>query len=268
MKIFISADIEGTTGIAHWSETEKSEKDYQYFQEQMNREVRAACEGAVESGANEIWIKDAHDSGRNIEPNKMPRNVDLKIIRGWSGHPLSMIQELNETFDAIIFTGYHSWGGSDGNPLAHTMNTSSVNMIKINGEYCSEFMLHGYGAAYLRVPVAFLSGDKELCREVNRINENIVTVGVNEGVGNSSISIHPDMAVELIKKGVSKSLKKDLSKNIIQLPDKFKLEVDYTTHGKAYKSSFYPGARLVSPKKVVFETEDYFEIMRAAMFIL
>ena len=44
MNVFISADIEGTCGITVWPETERSTpQDYEPFQKQMTREVRAAC---------------------------------------------------------------------------------------------------------------------------------------------------------------------------------------------------------------------------------
>jgi len=42
MKIYISADIEGVTGITHWDETEKTKSDYQKFAKQMTDEVKAA----------------------------------------------------------------------------------------------------------------------------------------------------------------------------------------------------------------------------------
>ena len=50
-KIFLSADIEGTCGIAHWDETSKGHADYPHFANQMSREVAAACEGALAAGA-------------------------------------------------------------------------------------------------------------------------------------------------------------------------------------------------------------------------
>ena len=67
-KIFISSDIEGTTGIVDWNETELKEKDGDYFREQMSREVAAACRGALSAGADEVFVKDAHDYARNIDP--------------------------------------------------------------------------------------------------------------------------------------------------------------------------------------------------------
>ena len=63
MKVFISADIEGITGVTHWNETELGHAEYQAAREQMTAEVVAACEGALEAGAQEIWIKDSHDTG-------------------------------------------------------------------------------------------------------------------------------------------------------------------------------------------------------------
>ena len=46
MKIFLSADIEGTCGICAWPETERATPfDYTPFQQQMTREVAAACRG-------------------------------------------------------------------------------------------------------------------------------------------------------------------------------------------------------------------------------
>ena len=103
MKVFISADIEGVAGITSWDETNKNHSDYEYFKIQMSKEVAAACEGANECGAKEIYIKDAHASGRNIIPDYLPENAYL--IRGWSGDPLSMVQGIDDSFDALIFIG-------------------------------------------------------------------------------------------------------------------------------------------------------------------
>ena len=69
MNVFISADIEGTCGITDWSETERSTPyEYNYFRKQMTMEVKAACEGALSGGADQILVKDAHDSARNLDP--------------------------------------------------------------------------------------------------------------------------------------------------------------------------------------------------------
>jgi len=264
MKIYISADIEGITGIAHWDETKKTKPDYQKFAKQMTDEVKAACEGAIKAGAKEIWIKDAHDTGRNINAAELPQMI--KLVRGWSEHPYLMVQELDESFDAILMIGYHSFGSSSSNPLSHTLSSSTLNYIKINGEYASEFLIHGYAAATMGVPVVFISGDEGICKEANKVNENIKTVAVNKGVGNSVISIHPQLAVEKIKEGVESILKRDIDKCKIELPEHFKVKLSYKKHVRAFKASFYPGMKQISSTSLVFETDNYFEVLRMLLF--
>ena len=105
MKVYISADIEGVCGSTHWDEADNNKKDYTEFQKQMTAEVAAACKGAMAAGAKEIVVQDAHGTGRNITAKDLPDSV--KLIRGWSGSPYAMVQELDNTFDALMFIGYH-----------------------------------------------------------------------------------------------------------------------------------------------------------------
>jgi len=265
MKIYISADIEGITGIAHWNETEKSKPDFREFCDQMTKEVKAACDAAINVGVKEIWVKDAHDTGRNIIASQLPQ--EIKLVRGWSEHPLLMVQELDKSFDALIMIGYHSFGSSSDNPLSHTLNPSELNYIKLNGKLASEFLIYGYAAATLDVPVIFISGDEGICEEAKALNENIRTVAVNKGVGNSVISIHPQLAVEKIKEGVKSALKEDINQCKILLPEYFKVELSFKKHWKAFKTSFYPGMKQISSTNVLFESDNYFDVLRMLLFI-
>jgi D-amino peptidase len=265
MKIYISADIEGITGVVHWNETEKNMADFNDFAQQMTKEVIAACEGAAAAGAEDIWVKDAHDSARNLDMNKLPKSS--KLIRDWSRHPFCMMQELDESFDAAIMIGYHSAGSLGGNPLSHTLNNSKVNYIKINNEIASEFLINTYTASLVGVPVIFVSGDKELCEAVSKTNKNIKTLAVKKGVGNSIISIHPELANEKIKSIIEEALKGNYKDCFVKLPDSFKVEVGYLNHKYAYAASFYPGAKLINPMTIVFEADNYFDVLRMFMFL-
>ena len=264
MKIYISADIEGITGIAHWNEADKTKPDYSDFQKQMTAEVAAACKGALKAGAKEIFVKDAHDTGRNIDAAELPQEV--KLVRAWSGHPFCMVQELDNTFDAAIMIGYHSRAGSNSSPLAHTL-TGSLSFIELNGEYLAEFHINALAAVSVGVPVIFVSGDEGLTEDAKKLVPGITTIAVNKGVGASTISIHPQLAVKLIEDGVTAALSKDFSNCKPVLPDKFKLKVGFKDQKNAYKISYYPGAKLLEPHLVGYECHDYMDILRLLMFV-
>lgn len=265
MKIYISADIEGVTGVTHWDETLKKEADYREFQEQMTAEVIAACTGALKAGANEIYVKDAHETGRNIIAAKLPEQV--KLIREWSSHPFSMMQEWDESFDAVVMIGYHSAAGSQFSPLSHTL-TENFSSIKINGKPASEFLINAYTASLVGIPVVFVSGDKGVCDEVLSFQERIWTVSVQEGIGASTVSVHPQVAVKKIEEGVEAALAKDTSPLKIKLPPTFKVKIEFRNHVSAYRASFYPGVIRLANKTIQFEHKDYFEVLRTLMFII
>ena len=265
LKLFITADIEGTCGASDFSETEvgKNSHLYMYLREQMTREVAAACEGAFDAGVDEVFVKDAHDDAMNIIPNMLPRKVLLH--KNWSGDLLSMVSGLTEEFSGIGFTGYHSPAYSDASPLAHTMNGGIYEII-INGERISEFQMHAYAAGALGVPILFLSGDRGICGIAEKFAPGAITVATMYGMGGATVSIHPDEACERIREGMREAVKRGGYK--IKMPDTFDVRVQYRTCEKALRASFYPGAKRVDEKRVSFASDDYMEVMRAFKFIL
>jgi len=82
LKVFISVDMEGISGLVTSEETSEKGPDYQLFRQLMTEEANAAIEGALEAGATEIVVRDAHGSARNILPQLL--NPEAKLIRDWS----------------------------------------------------------------------------------------------------------------------------------------------------------------------------------------
>lgn len=265
MKLFISADIEGTTGITLWDETNHGHARYPYFQEQMTREVAAACQGAMDAGCDDILIKDAHDSACNLIPRNLPEEV--KLFRGWGSDYYGMVAGLDSSFDGVFFTGYHSGAGMDTNPLSHTMNRQN-NWVKINGVFCPELMINSLAAALQGVPVRLVTGDKGLCDWMHAMNPNIETVAVSEGVGRGSISIHPNKALRLIREAAARAMAKPAADCMFPLPDHFVVEICFKEHSRAKNATSYPGVTLVDPQTVRFETSDYPTVLRTLDFIL
>ncbi len=264
MKVYLSADIEGITGTTHWDETEKKHADYAEFREQMTAEVVAACEGALAAGASEIWVKDAHDSARNIIAARLPR--EARLLRGWSGHPYLMMDQLDKSFQACLMIGYHSRAGSAANPLAHTMSGYDA-YVKINERFASEFLINAYTAALEGVPVVFLAGDAGLCAEAAEIVPGISSVAVKDGLGGATNNIHPLTAVEKIRSGVEQALRRDCATCTLELPKRFAVEIRYNDDTRAYAKSFFPGASLKDPFTIQFKATDYFEVLRLFLYV-
>lgn len=266
MKIYISADIEGVTGITHWDEASSKHADYGPFRDQMTAEVAAACHGLLDGGATEIWIKDAHHTGRNLVAERLPEPI--RLIRGWSGHPLCMLQELDGRFDALCLIGYHAWAGSGANPLAHTL-TGKITWMKLNGQPVSELLLAALTARWAGVPLIFASGDAALCAAARAYDPAIVTVATQEGVGESTISLHPRRSVAAIEAGARQALAALAMRAQAPPPlaTHFRLQIRYREAGDAYKCSFYPGAKLAADHEVALEVADFFEVLRALNFI-
>lgn len=262
-KLYISADIEGVAGICAPNETNKAMvAEFTPFSDQMTAEVAAACAGAYSAGVDSIMVKDAHWTARNIDQNKLyaPEGKDLHLIRGWSGHPFMMVQELDDSYHAAAFIGYHSAGSKGGNPLSHTFSGSAFSRIQLNDVVVSEFLLYAYAAATVRVPVVFLSGDKAICEEGRRLIEGIETVETLEGIGNSVRTILPSDATRRIEEGVNKALSRDLPP-IPVLPDEFSLRVTFTKPAAAYSKSFYPKAKQIADNELLLETRTYFDVL-------
>lgn len=232
----------------------------------MTEEVKAACNGAMKAGATEIVVKDAHSSARNIDPAALPDMV--KLIRGWARDPFMMMQGLNDTFDAVLFTGYHSPSGSGGNPLSHTMDESNLFSVKINGLLASEFLLNSYTACYFGVPIVFASGDKRLTELAHEIIPSIRTVATNEGRGASILSLHPQKVTRLIEKAVYASLSGEEMENTLKLPEEFQVEIVYTDHKRAYYYSHFPGVEKKDDRTITFTENNYYEVLRKFLFLL
>ena len=262
-KLFISSDIEGTCGIVSWDETEKEKADYADFSDQMTREAAAACEGALDAGFDQIVVRDAHDSGRNLNARKLPEGV--QVIRGWGEEPLSMMSGLDESFSAAVFTGYHDAAGNGGNPLSHTLSTGMV-WLKVNGQPASEGVINAYTAALFHVPVAVVTGDEGICGGIRNLIPACRAVPVTRGFGGGSISIHPDLAVKHIRETVKQALTSSLEGCLLKLPEHFDIELRYTQHPRAFKAGFYPGVTRLDSHTLVFRSDDWYEVLRMIHF--
>lgn len=267
MKLLISSDIEGTCGVAAWEETEadKGGPWYTYFQEQMTKEVAAACEGAFDAGFSEVLVKDAHDTARNIIPSLLPKGV--RLIRGWTEDLFSMVGGLLNGVDALAFTGYHAGAYSEGSPLSHSFDPS-IDMLLINGKPASEFTANSFAAGQFGIPVVFISGDEAVCAQAKEMIPRITAAPVLWGYDGSTTSGHPELAAEAIRRGMKEALSGNWMSCVVPMPEAFDVVVRYARHPKAAHAAVYPGAERLDAKTIRFNAKDYMDVLRFFHFCL
>ena len=132
MKAYISADMEGVSGVVHFAQTSINEeaKEYDRARKWMTAEVNAAIEGALAGGATAVVVNDAHGSMRNILLEEL--NPAAQLVTGWP-KPLSMMQGIDEGFEVAFFIGYHAQAGSTYGTLNHTWS-GRVHTVSLNGK--------------------------------------------------------------------------------------------------------------------------------------
>lgn len=256
LKIFISVDMEGIAGVATGRECSSSGRDYDYFRKLTTLETNAAIEGALKAGATAIVVRDGHGSKTNILPDLLHKKA--KLLRGSTARPENMMLGIDETFDGVMFIGYHAKAGTTEGVLAHTSSGNVID-LSINGVSLPEAGYNALIAGLFDVPVAFVAGDNWICQQVKDLFGEVDTFETKIGMGrNTELGLHPEVVRNKIRKEVSKCLR-DLSRF-----KPYKMKPPYTMVLKVKKErDLYPGAEKVGGGEFKFTSSDLLEIMDA-----
>lgn len=264
LKVFISVDMEGVTGVVHWEEVSRTGKDYDYFRTLMTKEASAAVEGAVAAGATEIVVRDSHGSARNILPELLDRRA--RLLRDWSGSHMSMMEGIDESFDAVVFIGYHAMAGTPDALLEHT-SSGNVTSIAINGVALPEAGYNALIAGHFGVPVVFTAGDRAICNQVTDLFGDVETVAVKEGIGGAALNLHPEVARDRIRAGVERALGNPGRFRPYRLTAPYTLVVTLKDEILVHNASLYPGVERTGDWELTFKHQDIMEVIKAWVFM-
>lgn len=178
-----------------------------------------------------------------------------------------MMVGIDETFDGVVFIGYHSASYEDENPLAHTFTSERAFKVMVNDKIASEFSLNARIAAYYGVPILFLSGDQGICTSASELVPKIETYPTKYGIGGGTFNHHPMKSVEGIKAGVTKALE-NLENKKLEKEENLVLEICFKDHKNAHRASFYDGVEQIDSHSVKYVAKDILDLMKARMFIL
>ena len=156
LKIFISADMEGVVGAVTAEQLRPGGFEYERFRGFMTAEVNAAIDAAREAGATEFVVADSHGNGQNLLIERLPD--DVTVVRS-SPREFRMMGGIDDTFDGVIFLGYHASTANMDGVRAHTFSSANITGLTLNGIEMSEGSMNAAIAGHFGVPVIMVSGD-------------------------------------------------------------------------------------------------------------
>lgn len=265
MKVFISADIEGISGVVSKAHTSSAGYDYQRARMLMTEEVNAAIKGACEAGAEEILVNDSHGSMTNIVIEALhPR---ARLISG-TPKKHGMMEGIDSSYDAAIMIGYHGRMNSEG-VLSHTNHGGVVSNISINGRDSGEFYINASIAGFFGVPVVLVSGDNVLSQEVKDVNSEIETVVVKTSHGRYAAEcIAPQAVRNMITERVKEALGKTNGVPLTKEEGPVEVKMTFLNSGFAEAASLMPHTELVEPNVVLYNAENIVEGYQAVMAMI
>ena len=209
MNVFISADIEGVTGLISWSQAGRPNSehyDFAFARRMMTHDVNAAVRGARAAGAKRVVIKDSHGNSKNLLIDELERGVEL--MSGVGSGLLGMMEGLDGSFDAALLIGYHAKAGTAEGIMEHTY-TGRAHRLFINDVEIGEMGLSAATAGRLGVPLAMVSSDEMGCREAQGMIPGVHTAITKYGIGRyMGRLLHPSETGPLIESTATKALQK------------------------------------------------------------
>ena len=257
MKVFISCDMEGISGVTGADDVDPKKEAYSRFRKIMTGDVNAAVEGAMLAGAEEILINDSHGHMRNILIEEL--NPGAHLISG-PLKPLDMMQGIDSSFDVAMFVGYHAMAGTDSAVLNHTLYSTLVTDVWINSKLVGETGINAGMAGYFDVPVGAVCGDDKLAKEATSLLGNIETAVVKEGIDRYVARCLPlKDSRERIKTAAKRAVErcKELKPFKYSGPTTFKVRFASTT--EAAMTHLLPIVKREDGRTVYFTLTDYMD---------
>jgi len=258
-KLYISADLEGACGIVspHQCSRTPDRDAYDWAVSQLEMEVSAVVETALDHGATEILINDSHYTMTNLTLERVDPRVSLL-----SGKPkrCAMSAGLDSSFDGAIYLGYHAKAGTHQGVLCHTFHSKlfdvSVNDVSygeggINALYAS--LEHG-------VPLVMASGDRAFVQEIHQLVPGLPTVETKIGLSHTAALNHP---LENVLEDYAEKTRKVMENRAawaerkLSLSGPYTLNITFMNTLAADAANTIPGLDRLDGRTLQFKTEQF-----------
>jgi D-amino peptidase len=255
MKILISVDIEGISGIANSREYEY----YEFGRTWITEDTNAAVEGALEGGATEIIVSDTHGPHNdNILFDLLhPR---ARLIRGGKNTPFYFLEGISDDIDLIFLVGWHDKLGGKG-VLSHTFVHREVRAMYINDQEVGEVELASGLAGEFGVPIGLVTGDDITCSNAQSLLGSIETACVKRALDRYAADCLPlAEARQLIRTKAKSAVERAKEFKPFRFTPPYKLSWECQDYNVARMLARLPGSEL-GDRNTVSYSHDQFRII-------
>jgi D-amino peptidase len=258
MRIMISADMEGATGVTWTDDVAPGTEQWQRFRTMFTGDVNACVTGLFDGGASDVLVNEAHSSQRNLLLEELDERA--RMLTG-KHKPLSMMQGVDSGVDGVVFLGYHAGAGLDG-VLSHTYLPNSITGVWLDGVHASEGRLNAALAAEHGVPVLLVTGDDLTCVDAGEYAPEARQVAVKECVSRyAAICLPPARTSASIAEAAKVAMARAGRFTGSAGPHRIEIEFD-ATH-LAHAAAVVPTVELVDVRRVGFDASTMTEAMKA-----
>jgi D-amino peptidase len=266
LKLFLSTDFEGTSGIVAWEQIIEGQAEYEQGRLLLTNEVNAVIEGAQEAGASEFVVNDAHSFMRNLHPQDLQGEATLISGRH---KPLYMMEGLDSSFDGALFVSYHGSIGAERAILSHTYNPRAIWEVRLNSEIVGESGINALVAAHYGVPIIFVSGDEVTAREAAFIAPQAEKIVVKESLGRfAAANLHPNVACRLLREGASRAVRNIQSMRPPVFTRPVSLEVTFLVADMASMACRVRGVEQIAARTIAIHDENLLDLYRSFVAVI
>ncbi|ANE45280.1 D-aminopeptidase [Paenibacillus swuensis] len=262
MKLYISIDMEGVTGLVDSTFVDSRQHNYERGRHIMTDEANHVIGSAFQEGCSEVIVNDSHSKMNNLIIEKL--HPETQLITG-DVKPYSMVQGLDASFGGAAFLGYHTMAATKG-VLSHTMIFGVRNMY-INDVAVGELGFNAYVAGHYGVPVLLVAGDDETALEAEALIPGVTTAVVKKRISRTSaLSLTPAKSGELLQAKTKEALASRERVKPLVPPDRPLLTIEFANYGQAEWAHLMPGTTLEGNRPVVsFQAKDILEAYQAML---
>jgi D-amino peptidase len=266
MKVYVSTDFEGVSGIVAWEQVIGQTAEYAYGRDLLMDEVNAALDGAAEAGATSFVVNDSHAGMRNLLPRELHQRATLISGRF---KPLYMMQGLDDTFDAIFFVGYHGSIGHEKAILSHSYNPDAIWEVRLNGKIVGESALNALVAAHYKVPIVLVTGDEATADECKDIAPTAECVVVKDSISRFAASnLHPEVACALVREGAASTMRRMKAHQPPTFSLPVHLDITFLTADMAAMACWIEGVTRTGDRAVQLRSNDTLSLFQRFVTIV